>query len=134
MNKSIVSNYVRHQLLINPNWAIKAMVKIYELNQLPDEKASQTTSHLNGIGFSGTDARILSSFVENFKKYGRLSPKQMVVVHKLIPKYVRQVISLIPEANLPKLEQDALNHANLKSAIHTVPTVERDPELDVANP
>tara|TARA_R110000868_G_scaffold351214_1_gene612507 strand:+ start:922 stop:1335 length:414 start_codon:yes stop_codon:yes gene_type:complete len=129
----VLTNYVRYMLSTNPVWALRGLVKIYE-RQTADEQASGTTNNLNSVGFSGVDSQILSSFAVQYQKWNKLSDKQMAIVFKKMQRYSKQIISCVPEANLPKLEQDALNHANLKSAIHTVPTVERDPELDVANP
>ena len=77
----------------NERWAIRAMMAIYA-NQTNDEQAEDTTNHLNGIGFNGTDAYILSQFAKSYQSYGRLTPKMMAIVHRKMPKYAGQLIKL----------------------------------------
>jgi len=101
--------YIKFQLSSNPVWALKGLVKIYNL-QTADEKASGTTNNLNSVGFSGCDAEILSSFAVQYLKWNRLSPKQMTLIHKKMPRYHKQIFSLIPQENISKVEQDALVH------------------------
>ena len=96
--------YIRHQLNTNPAWAIKAMVKIYDLYQTADEQISQATHHLNGIGFSGCDANILSSFAQQVKAGRNMSPKQLTIVLKKMPRYVKQVMQFIPAEKLTEIE------------------------------
>ena len=111
VTKVQVANYIKHQLATNPVWALKGLVKIYD-RQTEDEKASGTTNNLNNIGFSGCDAEILSSFAVQFSKWNRLSDKQMALVLKKMPRYHKQIISMISPENMIKVEQDALKFAN----------------------
>lgn len=104
--KQIVS-YVRQQLSTNPVWAVKALVRIFQENQTSDEQAANSTSHDNGIGFTGTDANFLSSLAKAQLQYGRLTEKQMVFVFKKMPKYSRQVIQMSNQEQLLKLVQSA---------------------------
>ena len=99
-----VKDYIKQQLGTNKAWAIKALVKVYTL-QTFDEQASDRTSHNNGIGFSGVDANILSSFAKQVNAGRNLSPKQMMIVYKIIPKYWRQVVSFIPADKMADLEK-----------------------------
>ncbi len=102
--KMKVKDYIKQQLGTNKAWAIKALVKVYTL-QTFDEQASDRTSHNNGIGFSGVDANILSSFAKQVNAGRNLSPKQMMIVYKIIPKYWRQVVSFIPADKMADLEK-----------------------------
>ena len=99
-----VKDYIKNQLATNQAWAVKALVKVYTLQTL-DEQASDRTSHNNGIGFSGVDANILSSFAKQVNAGRNLSPKQMMIVYKIIPKYWRQVVSFIPADKMADLEK-----------------------------
>jgi len=81
----------------------KALVKIYE-RQTIDEQNSQSTKENNGIGFNGLDANILSSFAEQVNKGRNLSVKQMTIVYKKMPRYWKQVASLIPADKLTEIE------------------------------
>lgn len=105
MNKAIVT-YVKNQLATNPAWATRAIVKLWQ-RQTADEQATQSTGQDNGIGFNGTDAFILSSFAEQINKGRTLSPKQLAIAFKKLPKYSKQIISEIPAEKLVELEKKA---------------------------
>ena len=101
--KTITKDSIKNQLATNPTWAVKALVKIYE-RQTIDEQNSQSTKENNGIGFNGLDANILSSFAEQVNKGRNLSVKQMTIVYKKMPRYWKQVASLIPADKLTEIE------------------------------
>lgn len=92
---AVIKDYIKSQLATNPAWAIKGLVKIYTL-QTADEQASDRTSHDNGVGFSGVDAAILSSFAKQVNSGRNLSPKQMAIVYKKMPRYWKQIAGFIP--------------------------------------
>ena len=101
--KTITKDFIKNQLATNPTWAVKALIKIYE-RQTIDEQNSQSTKENNGIGFNGLDANILSSFAEQVNKGRNLSVKQMTIVYKKMPRYWKQVASLIPADKLTEIE------------------------------
>jgi hypothetical protein len=101
--KTITKDFIKNQLATNATWAVKALVKIYE-RQTIDEQNSQSTKENNGIGFNGLDANILSSFAEQVNKGRNLSVKQMTIVYKKMPRYWKQVASLIPADKLTEIE------------------------------
>ena len=70
--------------------ALKALMRIYA-NQTADEQSSEETKYHNNIGFTGADAHILTSYAKQFERRGSLSPKQMGVLFKRIPKYAKQL-------------------------------------------
>jgi hypothetical protein len=105
-NKNITA-YVRQQLSTNPVWAVKALIRIFQENQTQDEQVIEATKEDNGIGFTGTDGQILSSFAKQQLARGTLSPKQMVIVFKKMPKYHRQVIAMSNTEQLNKLVEAA---------------------------
>jgi len=85
----------------SPDFAIKCLMTIYD-NQTQDEKEIEDTKYTNGIGFSGADAYILSSFAEQVQKFNRtpehlrifkypLSYKQFKLMQKKIKKYAKQL-------------------------------------------
>ena len=92
-------NYLRKALGTNKDWAQKALLKIYD-NQTQDEQTSGHTYNLNGIGFTGADSEILSSFANQLITKGYLSPKQMNIVLKKMPKYTNQIFAI---SNITKL-------------------------------
>lgn len=92
--------FVKNKLATDQVWAVKALIRIFQENQTADEQVSQTTSHDNGIGFTGVDAQFLSSLAQNYLRYGRLSEKQMSFVYRKMPKYAGQVIKMSDAAKL----------------------------------
>lgn len=71
--------------------AIKGLMTVFA-NQTSSEQQSGDVHCDNGIGFTGADAPILTSFANQYKKYGRLSPKQLALLKKKMPKYAKQLI------------------------------------------
>lgn len=90
VNKSLIKRYFKAHLAVSAQWAVKGMLVIYSRQTL-GEQASQMTSELNSVGFSGVDAEILSSFSDQVKRGRTLSPKQMAIVFKKMPKYWEQL-------------------------------------------
>ena len=99
VTKVAIRSYLKVQLGVNPAWAKKALIEIFN-NQTDDEVRCETTSDLNGIGFSGTDAEILTSFAKQLMRRGSLSPKQMTIVFKKMPKYWKQIMGISNEDKL----------------------------------
>ena len=93
VTKGAIAEYVREQLKNDERWAKHALLKIYEF-QTAEEQAVGYTKIYNGVGFSGAHAEIMSSLAEQLNRKGWLSPKQMLIVHKIIHKYTRQVIMI----------------------------------------
>jgi hypothetical protein len=69
-----------------------ALLRIFE-NQTSDEQQAESTHHYNNMGFTGTDAKILSSFAKFYKRTGFLSPKQDAILQRKIVKYAGQLVN-----------------------------------------
>lgn len=79
----------------------RALVALYA-RQTADEQVIKEASEDNGVGFTGTDAEILTSFAEwvikSWKPEGeKLSAKQMEIARKRLPKYWRQLAEIAAE-------------------------------------
>ena len=99
-NKIQIKGFVKLKLSTDPVWALRALSKIYEF-QTAEEMKMGGTVYYNGVGFTGCDGRILTSFAKQYRKYGRLSDRQMEILFKKIPKYWMQVIKI---SNMEHLE------------------------------
>lgn len=75
----------------NQAWAIRGLMVVYA-NQTADEQANGTVHVHNGKGFVPTDAKILSSYAEQYKAKNSLSEKQVAVLYRKMPKYARQLL------------------------------------------
>lgn len=81
-------------------WAERAIVALFN-KQTASEQYTQSTNENNGIGFNGVDAEILSSFAMQIIQYKRsLSPKQLAIAFKKLPKYAKQLATIAEEKAL----------------------------------
>lgn len=81
-------------LIENRNDAvIRGMLRIYDL-QTESEKVFGDTHENNGIGFSGVDGDIMSSFVKFYNKTGFLTFKQIKIARKKMLKYAGQLTKI----------------------------------------
>jgi hypothetical protein len=69
------------------------------IRQTQDELYSQVTKHVNGVGFNGPDAGVLTSIGTKSKQYQNLTPKQTVLVAAKLKKYSKQ-LAVIAAAKL----------------------------------
>lgn len=87
-------DFIRERLQCDSTWAIRGLVKVYDY-QTESEKNIQATTDSNGVGFSGIDGDILSSYAEQVKKGRTMSQKQMSVIHRTMPKYATQLQRIV---------------------------------------
>lgn len=106
VTKTNIRMFVKQKLSSDRKWATKALVRIYNENQTADEKFSNSTFYDNGIGFSGADGELLSSFAKQFIQRKSLSEKQMALVMKKMPKYWNQVVYMADEAKLKSMVEE----------------------------
>ena len=102
MTKQDTLNRLQEVLRTDARWAQRALLAIYK-NQTADEQRAANVTHDNGMGFRCMDSIILTSFANQLQTRGSLSPKQMNVVFKLMPKYARQLMMFYGEAIQSKL-------------------------------
>ena len=101
MSKKDLIEQLRHRLASNDCWALRALMRIYQ-NQTADEQCREITIERNGIGFTGPDAEILTSFARQYQRRGCLSPKQMIILRRRMPAYARQIVQC---SDTTRLEQ-----------------------------
>lgn len=82
--------FIRDKLSNDKQWAIRGLLRIYSC-QTTSEQAANETEESNGVGFNGMDAELLSSFAQQYIQHKNLSDKQMIWVHKKMPKYASQL-------------------------------------------
>ncbi len=91
MSKKDMIEQLRRRLASNDRWALRALMRIYQ-NQTADEQCREATIERNGIGFTGPDAEILTSFARQYQRRGSLSERQMIILRRRIPAYARQIV------------------------------------------
>jgi len=103
VTKKAIQIFLKEQLKTNEAWALRALERIHSENQTSQEQACQTVVEDNGIGFTGCDGNLLSSFADQYKRRKSLSPKQMDIVLKKMPKYWRQVLAFIGDEKIANI-------------------------------
>jgi hypothetical protein len=104
VTKVQIKEFVKKKLATDATWAKHALLKIFEF-QTQEEQRSKDTMFHNGVGFTGTDGRILSSLASQLQKKKYLSDKQMALVFKKMPKYWIQVVKISNKEHLNSLIQ-----------------------------
>lgn len=101
--KAQAINMIKANLVANDKWLIRGILAIHA-RQTADEQSSHATKHHNSIGFNGLDGGILSSFADQIKAWvpserrpQPLSPRQLEIARKKMPKYAGQLLSIILE-------------------------------------
>lgn len=93
MTKKAAIAEMKMNLRTKPEWALKGLITIYE-SQTESEKSIGATVEHNGVGFTGVDSILLSSFAEQVLSGRVLSQRQMVVLLKCMPKYAGQLYKI----------------------------------------
>jgi hypothetical protein len=91
MTKKDTLTALQQKLAYDARWAIRALLAIFK-NQTEDEKDAAAVKDYNEKGFRCMDAEILTSFARQVHNRRELSGKQMTVVHRLMPRYARQLM------------------------------------------
>lgn len=96
--RKMVSDNLRE----SDKWLVRAIICIFE-HQTADEQTSEQTKYDNGVGFSGVDSQILSSFAKRIIEHGQarfpryqspLSVRQLEIARRLMPKYSLQLVRI----------------------------------------
>jgi len=93
ITKKLIKEYLKMKLGNDVAWQKKALIKIYEF-QTDDEQYRETTFHNNNIGFTGSDAEILTSITKQYLTKNFISPKQQSIVAKKMLKYWKQILTI----------------------------------------
>jgi len=107
ITKKEIREFVKTKLATDKAWTIKALLKIFE-RQTDSEREFEVTNVFNKIGFTGIDGKLLSSFAKQYKNRGYLSPKQMNILYKKMPKYWMQILSITDMTKLERLIRQSL--------------------------
>jgi hypothetical protein len=108
-------DYIREKIKSSDRWMLKALFTIFD-NQTADEQRVGEVKENNGIGFTGIDGELLTSFAKQLIERGVrdlikansepinarrfLSEKQVNLLRQKMPKYARQ-LSEIANTNVP---------------------------------
>ena len=103
--------FIREMVTTKMDWAYRALMTIY-MAQTEDEKACNDTKHENGVGFTGHDAEILTSFAKGYEQYGCLTDKQLRCLFNKIGKYAGQLYRFCDEEKLERTMNKKMEKGN----------------------
>lgn len=97
--------YMRERLHTDDRWCVKGLLTIFEYQTADEQRTEQTREH-NGVGFTGVDGELLSSYAKqvigrggsnlikqkDFTILRVLSKKQAAILKNKMPKYARQLV------------------------------------------
>lgn len=98
-------------ILINPagvtgrhqnRYLVYRMLQAMFDRQTADEQASDDTKHVNGVGFNGVDAPLLSDVAKRSKQYNNLTIKQAAMVARRLTKYTGQLEAIAAAKQIAK--------------------------------
>ena len=101
-------SFLKEKIQQDKTWALRALLKIYEY-QTQEEQQQESTNDANGVGFSGCDAKFLSSIAKQYIKKGFLSERQFSSVMKITPKYSGQILRISDVDKLDAIISKLLN-------------------------
>lgn len=90
MAKTWTPDEIKTLIATNDKAVTRALLALLD-RQTADEQAAQVTSHSNGMGFTGVDAEILTSFAQQVQRGRTLSVKQMEIARRKLVKYAKQL-------------------------------------------
>ena len=94
--------YLRERLGSDNTFAAQHLVKIYQ-QQTDDEKNMEQSQQQNGVGFTAYDADFLSSLAKQYIERRSLSPTQMALLMKRMPKYAKQILGMVNQRKLEEM-------------------------------
>jgi hypothetical protein len=109
-------DYIKMMLTTNDKWLAGALIKIFNM-QTREEKSSESTSEDNGIGFTGVDAYILTSFSKQLLGKGTLSKKQVDMLRKKMPKYWAQIYRISDKDKMDPLIEEYANKVGVQTQL-----------------
>jgi len=97
--------YIQNKIRTDVRWTIRTIEILFD-RQTTDEQINGQTYVRNGRGFNGRDSEIFTSFYQQIQKRRRmeqnplkiegvLTPKQVEISQKVLPKYWGQVLEEI---------------------------------------
>ncbi len=92
--------FIKSMIAIDDRWALRALIVVYD-NQTSDEQRGRYVDRMNGVGFTKSDARLMSVFAQLYKDKG-LTENQILQVKLRMPKYWKQILAV---SNIVKLDQ-----------------------------
>jgi hypothetical protein len=110
-------DFLKAKLASDDRWMLKGLITIYQY-QTAEEQRVETTSEHNGVGFTGIDGEILTSFANQCISRGIVSAfenaSQPKSTHIYVEKYLSAKQAAILKQKMPKYARQLLKVAEMK--------------------
>lgn len=90
---SYTKELIKEKLQTNQKWVERAILAIYNKQSIQEQNVSDTI-HRNGVGFNGSDARVMSYYAKWIESGKHLSGKHLIKATKKIMKYSGQLLKI----------------------------------------
>jgi hypothetical protein len=103
---------IQENMRDNDQWLYRGLLAIFD-RQTAEEQNTESTREDNGVGFSGVDGQILTSFAKQVERWNAdrnprfnspLSPRQVTICRRKMSKYGMQ-LARIARANHARAEE-----------------------------
>lgn len=84
---------IKNRIASEEKYACEVLLAIFD-KQTSMEQSSGHVDNRNSVGFSKFDSELMTSFAKQYRRFGRLSPKQMAIVQRRMMKYAGQAYRL----------------------------------------
>jgi len=93
VTKNAKREFIKYKLMTDDRWLLRALHRVAGKQTETEYKTEETREH-NDVGFSASDASILTSFAKQHARKGQLSERQMKWLRKLLVKYSGQIVAM----------------------------------------
>jgi hypothetical protein len=92
-NKVWKKEEIKDKILLDDKWLCRGIVAIFN-KQTAEEQTVEETIKDNGVGFTGADGHLLTSFAKQYISKGYLSDKQISWARRKMIKYAGQLAKI----------------------------------------
>jgi hypothetical protein len=89
----LLQEEIRAKVQVDPRWTERAVLVLFE-HQTEDEKQNDATLKRNGVGFSGSDAHLMSYYAKWLLSKKHLTGKHLEKAQKVVSKYAGQLAKI----------------------------------------
>lgn len=103
ITKKKVIGLIKQKIVNDDTFALKALMAVYN-RQTPQEQGYCSTLWDNDVGFNAAHARDLSKIARHYQRYGKITPRMMVIVKSKLPHYAKQlsIYGVSTQKKIPK--------------------------------
>ena len=102
ITKKAKKEFIKFKLSTDDKWLLRALYRVADKQTETEYRMDATHDH-NEVGFSASDASILTSFAKQHHSKNFLTEKQMLWLRKLLVKYSGQIMDMSDNEKLERI-------------------------------